>query len=1121
MKKKMLAFVLSAALAVSPAASAIGAEFSDGGEIVTDTEANDLFGTGEEGKTEEESADFNASESGVPAAGYVWGQYCAAVSIKIKTKPNKKKFWRGIDFSSQFDLDGMTAEVTYEDGEKATIMGGAYGDERGNTYGIVCTSADTGEKVTDYENISAGNYNLSIVSGEGVSSDLVPIEIALPEEAPELKQNSSKQCTTTVETEDGRAVAKITTRYGAGCKITSPEVDEVDIYDSEFNWATRSELEDGATYYAVIYTTAKNATFNVEYPSEIVSLELLKEPTCKFVYEGTEPYNKFYLPGGQIKVTYANGTTEILSTEESQVTKFGDLLEAECDWEDGFSSDYYGGHPPVGMYNVYYRIRYTDKEVCVKNVEVKPVEEIPEVNVKGSVETNCTGNKHAWIRLKTGATGKCKITISDGFYINVYQYYREFRSMRESYEYGGYNGDEIEFGPNTIYYLMADDVKEDNVTFTVTSDDQSLPQISEGEISVSPQCVYTGNEVTPAVTIIYAGTKLKEGEDYTVSYIDNIEMGTATAVITGKGKYGGEVVKTFEIVLGKPEITSLTETKDNNVLLKWSEVPGADGYRVLRLEGAEWKVLRDIWKNVYTDGNVQRGATYTYKIVAYTYKTRTESEEKSITISANPTEPPTPEPSMKDISGCEVLFPARVVCTGEELTPSVKVICNGKELKADEDYVVAYENNIDLGTGYIQIWGQGNYTGFIEKTFEIILATPELTVSATDDSHVKLSWTAVPKAQKYRIYSIEESEWENNWHEIKMVSGNQTEYVDQTTTRGGTYSYKICPIIPYTNDDGPFSEVKTVTIPIGSSGVLGSPVLLKAEQVGNTAAIRFEWTNVEGADGYDIYVKSTDQNGEETWGRIARVTDALEYTYESRAIREGVTFSCRMRAYIAGAVRDGYSYPSESKTVTIKSVITPSPSVAPTVTPAPSQSLKTPSISTAAVTGTTSVKLTWKKVTGAERYYIYRSTDGKKWTNIKYTTATNWTDTKLTKGITYIYRLRAYSSKTKPSKYSSYSKTKSVLVPLVLSKPSLTVKKSGTKDVKLTWKKVADAQKYVIYRYDKKKWVKIKTVSSKTLSYTDKNKKKGTTYKYRIRAYSKKATPDKYSAYSTTKSVKR
>ena len=91
----------------------------------------------------------------------------------------------------------------------------------------------------------------------------------------------------------------------------------------------------------------------------------------------------------------------------------------------------------------------------------------------------------------------------------------------------------------------------------------------------------------------------------------------------------------------------------------------------------------------------------------------------------------------------------------------------------------------------------------------------------------------------------------------------------------------------------------------------------------------------------------------------------------------------------------------------------------------------------------------------------------------------------------------------------------------MLGKPSLTVVKSGTKDLKLIWKRVTNAQKYVIYRYDKNKWVKIKTVGSGTLSYIDKNKKKGTTYRYRIRAYSSKAAPNKYSAYSTTKSIKR
>ena len=126
MKKKKLAIVLAVVLAASPALSAAGAEFSNGEETTVEAGAEDLFSAGEEGNTKEESTDFYVPEDEAPTAGYVWGQYCAATSIKIKTKPNKTKFWRGIDIGSQFDLDGMTAEVTYEDGETATITGGAY-----------------------------------------------------------------------------------------------------------------------------------------------------------------------------------------------------------------------------------------------------------------------------------------------------------------------------------------------------------------------------------------------------------------------------------------------------------------------------------------------------------------------------------------------------------------------------------------------------------------------------------------------------------------------------------------------------------------------------------------------------------------------------------------------------------------------------------------------------------------------------------------------------------------------------------------------------------------------------------------------------------------------------------
>ncbi|XME02180.1 YDG domain-containing protein [Lachnospiraceae bacterium C1.1] len=58
---------------------------------------------------------------------------------------------------------------------------------------------------------------------------------------------------------------------------------------------------------------------------------------------------------------------------------------------------------------------------------------------------------------------------------------------------------------------------------------------------------YTGSAIKPAVTVYDGSTLLTADTDYTVSYSDNTNAGTATATITGKGAYLGTVSKTFVI----------------------------------------------------------------------------------------------------------------------------------------------------------------------------------------------------------------------------------------------------------------------------------------------------------------------------------------------------------------------------------------------------------------------------------------------------------------------------------------------------------------------------------------------------------------------------------------------
>ena len=59
---------------------------------------------------------------------------------------------------------------------------------------------------------------------------------------------------------------------------------------------------------------------------------------------------------------------------------------------------------------------------------------------------------------------------------------------------------------------------------------------------------YTGGACTPSPTIVSAGSVLNEGTDYWVSYENNVNVGTATIVIHGAGRFGGqEMRKNFQI----------------------------------------------------------------------------------------------------------------------------------------------------------------------------------------------------------------------------------------------------------------------------------------------------------------------------------------------------------------------------------------------------------------------------------------------------------------------------------------------------------------------------------------------------------------------------------------------
>ncbi len=91
---------------------------------------------------------------------------------------------------------------------------------------------------------------------------------------------------------------------------------------------------------------------------------------------------------------------------------------------------------------------------------------------------------------------------------------------------------------------------------------------------------YNGKAKTPKVTIKNNGIVLKEGKDYSISYVDNTKCGIAKIVITGYGNYYGTNTIRFKIAPGKVSSPKVTKVSDTTMTLSWDKVTGASGYEV-------------------------------------------------------------------------------------------------------------------------------------------------------------------------------------------------------------------------------------------------------------------------------------------------------------------------------------------------------------------------------------------------------------------------------------------------------------------------------------------------------------------------------------------------------------
>ncbi len=180
------------------------------------------------------------------------------------------------------------------------------------------------------------------------------------------------------------------------------------------------------------------------------------------------------------------------------------------------------------------------------------------------------------------------------------------------------------------------------------------------------------------------------------------------------------------------------------------------------------------------------------------------------------------------------------------------------------------------------------------------------------------------------------------------------------------------------------------------------------------------------------------------------------------------------------------------------------------------------SLGTATAIGTSQVRLTWQKVSGAAGYYIYRKVPGGGWARIKAITSgstTAYRDTNLQPGKKYIYTVRAYK-KSGSTVYLGAYNTTGVSAITGLDTPAL---KSTTcvsyNSIRINWTPVKNAQGYRIYRRTSANgsWIRIGRITKQSSSsFVDTTAATGTKYYYTVRATCTYGNTMKFSGYNTT-----
>lgn len=378
--------------------------------------------------------------------------------------------------------------------------------------------------------------------------------------------------------------------------------------------------------------------------------------------------------------------------------------------------------------------------------------------------------------------------------------------------------------------------------------------------------------------------------------------------------------------------------------------------------------------------------------------------------------------------------------TGNYIRPYAEVYFGETKLSQDEDYEIVYQDNFDVGTASINIYGIGDYFGELTKTF---------TIEKANINDVVISSIA---AQKYTGSQIKPD-----------IIAKLGEY---ELVNGTDYS------LTYTNN----INKGTATVTIQAKG------------------------NFEGSKTMTFEIAAADISKDVTVPSIAKVTYSGKAITPSVNLKLGslglvlnkdytISYSNNVKIGSASIIIKGIGNITGTKTINFQ--IVPS---ANKLTSYGNSKKKKITLSWTKLSGVTGYKI--YVYDSAKKAYVLTKT-------ISNPNTVSVTISGLTAGNTYYFKIASFV-RINGVDYISYLSDSTLSAMTVPGKAKIIQVCGGNHNAQIRWAKVNGASGYIIYRYNKntKKYVRIAKIKGNTkFTYTNKKLKKSRTYKYKVKAY--------------------